>query len=208
MTAEDTTAACADEGITAIPVLSCRALDDVLPFYTALGFEITVRQERPNPYAATRWQRADLHFYGLPTHDAERGCYCLMIVPEVEQLHERFREALRAHLGKVPSKGLPRITRMKPGQTRFTVVDPAGNSVLYIRRGEADPHEETKRMLGSLTSLGKAMRAAEVLRDFKNDDAAAAKVLRAAIAKAAKATDAEPDELARAKAMLAELDAG
>ena len=59
--------------------------------------------------------------------------------------------------------------------------------------------------LGSLSSLGKAMRAAEVLRDFKNDDAAAAKVLRNAIAKA---KDAEPEELARAKAMLAELDAG
>jgi hypothetical protein len=141
-------------------------------------------------------------------HDAERGGYCLFIVPEVEKLHERFREALRAHLGKLPSKGLPRITRMKPGQTRFTVVDPAGNSVLYIRRGEDDPHEATKRMLASLSSLGKAMRAAEVLRDFKNDDAAAAKVLRAAIAKAAKAKDTAPDELARAEAMLAELDAG
>ena len=203
MTAENTNDLREGEGVTAIPVFSCRALDDVLPFYAALGFEVTVRQERPNPYAATRWRGIDLHFHGLAMHDAERGGYCLLIVPEVERLHERFREALRGHLGKLPSKGLPRITRMKPGQTRFTVVDPAGNSVLYIRRGEKDPHEETKRMLGSLSSLGKAMRAAEVLRDFKNDDAAAAKVLRTAIAKA---TDAEPDELARAKEMLAELE--
>ncbi len=204
MTSTSTTDPREDEGVTVIPVLSCLALDDVLPFYTALGFEVTSRQERPNPYASTRWRGIDVHFHGLASHDSQRGCYSLLIVPEVERLHERFCAALRGHLGKAPSKGLPRITRMKPGQTRFTVVDPAGNSILYIRRGEKDPHEETKRMLASLSPLGKAMRAAEVLRDFKNDDAAAAKALRAAIAKA---RDADPDELARAEAMLAELDA-
>jgi hypothetical protein len=37
-------------GETAIPVLPCRRLDDVVPFYAALGFAVTFRQQRPNPY--------------------------------------------------------------------------------------------------------------------------------------------------------------
>jgi hypothetical protein len=127
-------------------------------------------------------------------------------VPEVEGLHARFSDVLKETFGKVPTKGRPRITRMKPGQSRFTVVDPAGNSVLYIRRGEKDPHEETKRTSSSLSALGKAMRAAEVLRDYKSDDAAAAKVLRNALAKAGDADRVDPAERVRAKAMLDELD--
>lgn len=171
---------------TAIPLLPCRKLDDVLPFYESLGFEVTTRQERPNPYASTRWRNVDLHFYGLP---GESVGICLFIVDEVETLHAELKQ----RLGK---NG--RITRMKPGQTRFTVFDPAGNSVIFIRRGEKNPHQKTPS--GSL--LEKAMRAAAVLRDFKNDDTAAAKVLTQALAKA---KDAHPDEVKRAKAMLAEL---
>lgn len=38
---------------TTIPLLPCRSLDDVAPFYQALGFEITYRQERPNPYVGS-----------------------------------------------------------------------------------------------------------------------------------------------------------
>jgi hypothetical protein len=188
-------------GVTPIPLLPCRALDDVLPFYAALGFELTTRQDRPNPYAATRWRGIDLHFHGLASFGVERAGTCLLIVPEVEALHEAFRQALRAG-DLLPSKGTARITRMKPGQTRFTVVDPAGNSVIFIRRGEVDPHAETKRLSGSLSALGKAMRAAEVLRDFKNDDDAARKLLKAALAKAT----GDADERARAEAMLAELE--
>ena len=189
--------------VNAIPLLPCRALDDVLPFYQKLGFEVIQRQERPNPYAATHWRGSDVHFFGLAAHDAARAYgMCLLIVPEVEQLHAHFSQAIRALLGKVPARGLPRITRMRPGQTRFTVVDPAGNSVLYIRRGEKDPHEETKRLQNGLSPLGKALRAAEVLSDYKNDDVTAAKVLQAALVKHA---DADPQEVTLAKSRLAEL---
>lgn len=53
----------------AIPGLPCRDLDDVLPFYTALGFEVTYQQVRPNPYAAVRRGGIDLHFFGVPEFD-------------------------------------------------------------------------------------------------------------------------------------------
>jgi hypothetical protein len=190
--------------VTAIPLLPCASLDGVVSFYIALGFEVTVRQERPNPYAAIRWRGADVHLYEVASHDVQRGNICLLIVSEVEGLHACFCDALRGYLGRVPRSGLPRITRMRPGQTRFTVVDPAGNSVIYIRRGETNPHDETRRMSASLSHLGKAIRNAEVLREFKNDDVAAARVLKAAIARA---NDPAPHELAVAAEMLAELEA-
>jgi hypothetical protein len=59
-------------------------------------------------------------------------------------------------------------------------------------------------MSTSLSHLGRAIRNAEVLRDFKNDDVAAARVLKAAIARA---NDPAPHELAVAADMLAELQA-
>lgn len=36
--------------VRTVPILSCRELDDVVPFYEALGFAVTYRQARPNPY--------------------------------------------------------------------------------------------------------------------------------------------------------------
>jgi hypothetical protein len=45
-----------------IPILPCRSLDDVLPFYEALEFEVTYRQARPNPYAVVRLEDIELHF--------------------------------------------------------------------------------------------------------------------------------------------------
>ncbi len=50
-----------------IPILPCRHLDDVLPFYLALGFEQTYRQARPNPYLCLRRGGIDLHFFGRTT---------------------------------------------------------------------------------------------------------------------------------------------
>jgi Transposase DDE domain group 1 len=150
------------------------------------------------------WNGVDVHFYGDSDHARDRGAICLLLVDEVEELHERFRRSLRASLGRVPTSGVPRITRMRPGQTRFTVVDPAGNSVLFIIHGEPDPHEETRRLAATLSPLGKAIRNAEVLRDYKHDNAACARVLRGALARF---VDADADERARAAELLADLDA-
>nr|WP_258545684.1 hypothetical protein [Micromonospora provocatoris] len=54
---------------TTIPLLPCRSLDDVAPFYQALGFEVTYRQERPNPYLTLRREDLHLHFFGMPQFD-------------------------------------------------------------------------------------------------------------------------------------------
>jgi hypothetical protein len=62
----------------------------------------------------------------------------LALVPEVEQLHRQFTDRLRAALGRVPGTGFPRISRMRPGQTRFTLTDVAGNAVIFIKHGDED----------------------------------------------------------------------
>jgi hypothetical protein len=72
---------------------------------------------------------------------------------------------------------------MRPGQTRFTLTDVAGNSIIYIKRGPEDEAaaEEYKRT--DLPPLQRALAVAARLRDFHNDDAAAAKTLDAALAR-------------------------
>lgn len=167
-----------------IPVLPCASIPEALTFYKTLGFEVTHEQERPNPYAATRRGDIHLHFMGIPTFQAETSySTCLVIVPEVEELHRELVERLRGAYGKMPVTGLPRITRMKPGQSRFTVVDVAGNSVIYIRENAPDDYDEAASDNQSQTRLGKVLRAAARLRDFKNDDEAAARLLEAALKK-------------------------
>lgn len=182
---------------TAIPCLPCASLPETLEFYEALGFEVTYRQASPYVWAATKRGGFDLHFYGLKEMKPEE-CHscCLVQVDDPEPLHKTFSEALRAKFGKLPVAGFPRITRFKPGQTRFTVVDPNGNSVVYLRRDEPEGNDQ------KLTGLPKAIATATRLRDSKNDDASAAKVLDVALGRH---PDAAPLERARALAARAEL---
>ncbi|KYG04156.1 hypothetical protein BE21_00230 [Sorangium cellulosum] len=188
---------------TTIPVLPCVSMPETLAFYGALGFEVTHQQTTPNVYAATRRGDVHLHFMGLKRLDPrESYSTCLVLVPEVERLHETFSEGLRRAYGKVPVAGFPRISRMKKGQSRFTVVDVAGNSVIFIRRDAPDDDDEGAARSRSNSRLGRALRAAARLRDFKNDDAAAAKVLDVALARK---EDADAP-LERARALAARLE--
>lgn len=192
-----------------IPVLPCVSMAETLAFYRALGFEVTHEQTKPNVYAATRRGDIHLHFMGMKKLDPKQAyTMCLALVPEVECLHEAFAEGLRRAYGKVPVAGLPRISRMRKGQSRFTVVDVAGNSVIFIRKDAPDDHDEGAD--GSRSDadpglrdshLGKALRTAARLRDFRNDDAAAAKVLDVALAREAPAAPLE-----RAHALAARLE--
>ncbi|MFY0562678.1 hypothetical protein ACN28E_02445 [Archangium lansingense] len=81
------------------------------------------------------------------------------------------------------------------------MVDPAGNSVIFIRRDAPDDDDEGQKPQSS-SRLGKALRAAARLRDFKGDDLAAAKVLDVALARDEPGL---PIERARALAARAEL---
>jgi hypothetical protein len=186
-----------------IPALPCVSLAETLPFYRMLGFEVTYQQKSPNPYAVVRRGGVELHFFGLKGLKPEEAySACIVLAPEVECLHQTFAEALRHTYGKLPIRGFPRITRMKPGQSRFTLVDPAGNSIYFIKREAHSATGERKPGRQSQSRLAKAVETAATLRDSHGDDAAAAKVLDVALARDEPAT---PVDRARALAARAEL---
>jgi hypothetical protein len=188
---------------TTIPVLPSISLPETLAFYRSLGFEVTHEQTKPYVYAATRRGDINLHFMGIKgLNPDEAFSTCLVLVPEVERLHQTFADALRQAYGKVPLTGRPRISRMKPGQSRFTVVDVAGNSLIFIKQGASEDDNEGASEPHSSSSLGKALRTAARLRDFKNDDAAAAKVLDLALSRGA----ASADPVERVRALAARLE--
>lgn len=181
-----------------IPALPCISLPEAFDFYKLLGFEVTYQQSSPNPYGVIRRGGCELHLFGLKGLKPEAAySTCLVIVPDVERLHQAFADGLRKGYGKLPVAGFPRITRMRKGQGRFTVVDPSGNSVIFIKRdAEEEQRDET------LSGLERAIETAGYLRDSKGSDAMAAKVLDVALARY---QDATPAERARALAARAEL---
>ena len=169
---------------TTIPALPCVLLDETLTFWQSLGFVVTYKQRAPNPYAVIRYADYELHLFGLKQlNPQDNFSTCLVIVAEVEQLHATFAERLRAALGNLPIKGFPRISRMKPGQSRFTLTDIAGNSIIFIKRGDEDAAAADAYKQPGQTPLQKALNTASRLRDFKCDDSAAAKVLDLALAR-------------------------
>jgi hypothetical protein len=173
---------------TTIPALPCESLDRALEFWQAMGFTIGYRQRAPNAYAVIRAPEYELHLFGLKQlRPQDNFSTCLVIVPEVEQLHQAFSDRMRESLGKVPSKGFPRISRMRPSQSRFTLTDVAGNSVIFIKRGGEDMEASAPDEQPGQTPLQRAITLAARLRDFKHDDAAAAKALDIALAR-------EPDQ--------------
>jgi hypothetical protein len=187
-----------------IPVLPCTSLGEMLDFYRALGFEVTYGQTEPYVYGGVRWGTADLHFYGgFKGIDPKKSTSsCLVMVDEVEGPHRLFIESLRTSLGVIPTAGFPRITRLRKGQTRFGVFDPAGNSIIFISRSEPD-YSYDQEPHPARSKLAAALETAEWLRDWKGfDDVAAAKVLDVALARD---RSSPPVDRARVLAARAEL---
>lgn len=115
--------AASDESV--IPLLPCFSLDETLDFYRALGFEVTYQQKKPYVYGAVRRGGIELNFVAAPKglDPKEESTGCMVMVSEVAPYHGVFTDALRAKYGKVPASGLPRLTRFRTGQSRFSVVD-------------------------------------------------------------------------------------
>lgn len=203
-----------------VPLLPCGSIDDMLTFYSALGFRRTYRQTKPNPYLAMRLDDIELHFFGMPNFaPAESYGSCILQVPDTAALHHAFSDGLRAAYGRVPISGIPRMTRPRPrrnadGLSGFTVIDPGGNWIrIFPVKGSAASPAETGK-------LARTLENAVVLADSHGDVAQAAKILDGALARVTDASAAERvaalsyrAELAvtlgnptRAAAVLAELD--
>ncbi|MEV0425974.1 glyoxalase [Micromonospora sp. NPDC050495] len=166
---------------TAIPLLPCVAPEETLAFWRALGFTVTYEQTRPYLYLAFRWRGLDLH-YGRGSGGPDRAEItggCLVMVDTVAPYHAAFTEAMRRTYGKVLAKGQPRITRYRPGASRFTVTDPSGNSIIFIQRDE--PTEVEYGGAKRLDGLARVLDNARILREFKNDDRAAFRALNSGL---------------------------
>jgi hypothetical protein len=184
---------------TTIPLLPCATLEATLSFYQALGFDVTLESE-PHPYGTARQGAVELHFSRLSMYGAKNAFGAsVVLVDGVADYHRRFADGLRSKLGRVPVAGLPRITRLHPGQGRFTLFDPSGNMVIYVDRTESGGDWET---VPGLSPLAQALGNAVFLRDTYCNDEAAAKALDNALERnpSASATDR-----ARALAARAEL---
>lgn len=168
-----------------IPILPCRSIDETLDFYRALGFEVTYRQKRPNTFAVVERGGIQLQFFVLRALDPSSSySTCYVLTQDVDGLYRAFTDGLKQSLGRLPSRGVPRIGALKDtsyGVRQFVVVDPGGN---YIRVGQ--PLESAQSWSHSWptegTRLSKALHAATLLGDSKGDHAAAAEVLDRALA--------------------------
>lgn len=188
---------------TTIPVLPCCDIGGTVDFYEALGFSVTHRQERPYVYLALQLDDVEMHFTeASPKLDRteENSGGFLILVDEVAPFHARFAAGLRGRFGTILAAGLPRLTRLRPGQTRFCLYDPSGNCVVVINRDEPDVEYGGS---SHLSGLAKAHDNVRIFRDFKNDDALAARALDTALSR--HRTRAPRLDVARALADRAEL---
>jgi hypothetical protein len=162
-----------------IPLLPCPDIDEIASFYVMLGFEITYRQTRPNPHVALRREDINLHFFGMDNFDPEQSYgTCLVIVQDTGPLYEAFAEGMRAAHGKVLVSGIPRMTRPRLRNDRYTgfsVVDPGGN---WIRVNKSAPEPEAQ------TKLAKAVENAARQADARGDERQGLKILEGALKRA------------------------
>ncbi|WP_017588841.1 VOC family protein [Nocardiopsis ganjiahuensis] len=184
---------------TAVPLLHTHDAQVTLDFYGELGFEVTWKQLKPYVYLAFRWSGFELHYgsgpKGLdPVHEHTGGA--LIMVDAVAPYHAAFTAAMRAAHGKVLARGLPRITRYRPGASRFTLMDPSGNSLIFIRRDEPEGLDYGGSL--DLEGIAKALDQARNFREFKNDDLAAYRHLKSALRRHADTSSAVDRALAHA----------
>lgn len=169
-----------------IPVFPCKAIDEQLDFYKALGFEVTYQQSKPNLYACVRHSFTELHFFVLKSlNPAEPYSMCYISVPNVDELYQQLIDSLKKTYGKTPTKGLPRISKVNnlTEDRRFNIVDPAGNRLMIGQRHTASALQEEYVVYNPDSNFAQVYKSAYRLAYAKEDPQAAARILDIAFAK-------------------------
>lgn len=168
-----------------IPILPCESIEETLTFWESLGFRITYKQIRPYQYGVIERGGYQLHFGHVKGMDITQNLYsgCIVMISDLEKVYRELTEKLKANLGKVSHAGIPRISRMKPGTTRFTLTDVSGNSIIFINYGNVDQETYEKADDKNQSPLQKAIAVAMRFRDYKQDERAAAATLDVALQK-------------------------
>jgi hypothetical protein len=166
-----------------VPLLPCRDVDEIVEFYTMLGFTRTYYQVRPNPYAVMEREDLKLHFFGMPDFKPEDSYgTCLVIVEDTHALFEAFAAGMRAVHGKLLVSGIPRMTRPRKrknadNHSGFAVIDPGGNWI-RIMAAKASPPSETE---AAPSRLARSLQSAVVMGDSHGVHLRAAQILDAAL---------------------------
>ena len=144
-----------------IPLLPCRSIEDQIAFYEALGFEVTYRQKAPNVYASVQRGAIELHFFVMKGYEpADSYSTCYVLVSNVDRLYAEFRAGLKTALGRIPSRGIPRIGALRDmpyGVRQFLMTDPGGN---IIRIGQPLTTEMTVQPLADELARAEELRVA------------------------------------------------
>lgn len=166
-----------------IPILPCRDVDEIIAFYESIGFTKTYRQIRPNPYVVVKLNDIELHFFGVAGFDPEKSLgTCSIKLDDVDGLYRSFVEKLRANGGRIPSAGIPRMTRPRKKHDAvygFTLIDPGGNWIrIAALRQKADK---------ATSQLARTLEAAVGLGDSHGEPGQAAATLDRALARSSDA---------------------
>ena len=106
----------------------------------------------------------------------------IVVVPDPDQMYEDFAAGLRAHYGRLPSAGIPRILRprKREGTVRgFSVVDPGGNWLRVSRLGDTEDEAKEEKTSGLARVINNAARRG----DAQGDHTFALKLLDNGLAK-------------------------
>ncbi|GIE28678.1 hypothetical protein Ait01nite_017230 [Actinoplanes italicus] len=166
-----------------IPLLPCPSIDDIVAFYGVLGFRTTYQQRKPYPCVGLEREDLNLQFFEIAGFDPEQSYgSCLVITPDIAELHRAFAAGMRAAYGKVLVSGIPRMTRPRvrknaDGLGGFSVIDPGGNWIRVFQKPATVPAPAPP----PAGRLAKVLASAVVLADSKGDVAQAVRILDSAL---------------------------
>jgi hypothetical protein len=165
------------------PCLPCAELDPAIAFYEALGFAKTYRQLRPNPYAVVQREDLQIHIFGIDGFDPEQSyATTIVAVPDPDALYNSFAAGLRAAYGKLPVKGIPRVTRPRKRYGTvygFSVVDVGGNWLRVSKWGETEDGGASGKEKG----LAGVLEVAARLGDAHGDERKALRTLESGLSR-------------------------
>ena len=170
-----------------VPLLPCPSIDDIEAFYRVLGFRTTYKQRRPNPCVGLQREDLNLQFFEIAGFDPEQSYgSCLVLTPDIAELHRAFAAGMRAAYGKVLVSGMPRMTRPRvrknaDGLGGFSVIDPGGNWIRVFQNAATTPTPAP--VPAPAGRLAKALANAVVLADSKGDVGQAVRILDSALAR-------------------------
>ncbi|WP_433331073.1 bleomycin resistance protein [Spirillospora sp. CA-294931] len=159
-----------------IPLFPCTSVDETWDYYRALGFEQTFYQARPYPYLAVGRGDIQMQFAGIKGYEPSMLHSCYIVTTDVDTLYKEFRAGLKESLGRIPTRGLPRIGPLKDmsyGVRQFLLTDPSGNQ---LRIGQPIAETFEHRPVPK-EKVAKALHTAHLFVDSKEDPAGAARIL-------------------------------